>query len=72
MNFGSLLFQLPPEERKVIRKIENISKKLINANFAVIFNEICSRENLLPTFTNIYIYIYIYDLIAILDNTQNT
>ena len=58
MDFGRLLFQVPQEHRKSVRKIENISKKLINANFAVIFNDICIRENLLPTFTNIYIYIY--------------
>ena len=53
MDFGRPLFQLPQEHRKSVRKIENISKKLINANFAVIFNDICIRENLLPTFTNI-------------------
>ena len=53
MDFGRLIFQLPQEQRQCIRKVENISKKLINANFAVIFNDICIRENLLPTFTNI-------------------
>ena len=56
MNFGALLHQLPEEQRRTVRKIENISKKLINCNFAVVFNDICIKENLLPTFTNIRTY----------------
>ena len=43
--------------KKLIRKIENLENKLVNARVAIVFNKICLNENLLPTFTNIYIYI---------------
>ena len=51
MDFGSLIFNLQPEERSSIRTVEKISKKLITAEFAVIFN-------------NIYIYMYFYMVIG--------
>ena len=54
MDFGSLIFNLHPEERSSVRKIEKISKKLISAQFAVIFNNVCLQENLLPKYTDIY------------------
>ena len=59
LNFGNLLHLLQDEERKVVRNIESLEKKLINNKFAVIFNEMCIKENLLPTYSEIYIYIYI-------------
>ena len=58
MNFGNLLFQQPYNIRKQLRNIETNEKKLIQAKMAVVFNYTCINENLLPTFTNIYIYIY--------------
>ena len=51
MDFGSLIFNLQPEERSSIRTVEKISKKLITAEFAVIFNNVCIQENLLPKYT---------------------
>ena len=44
--------------KKLIRKIENLEKKLANARVAILFNKTCLNENILPKFTNIYIYIY--------------
>ena len=44
------------EAKKLIRKLESTNKKLINANSAAVFNRECLNNNLLPTFTNIYIY----------------
>ena len=38
MTFGSLLARHTPEDKKTIRIIEATSKKLINAEAAVIFN----------------------------------
>ena len=53
MTFGILLYSLQTEERSSIRKIEKISKKLISAQFAVIFNNVCLQENLLPKYMDI-------------------
>jgi hypothetical protein len=30
-NFGQLIFELPPTIRRIVRKIEFLSKKIINA-----------------------------------------
>lgn len=59
MSFGELLFQLSPDAKKIVRGIEALNQKIINTEYAVIFNETCLKENLLPVYTNIYIYIYI-------------
>ena len=59
MDFGNLLFNLQCEERTSVRKVESLNKKLITSQLAVIFNKICIKENLLPKYTDIYMYIYI-------------
>ena len=59
MNFGELIYLQPDNVKKLLRKIENIEKKLANARVAILFNETCLNENILPNFTNIYIYIYV-------------
>ena len=48
MNFGELIYQQPENIKKLIRKIENLEKKLANARVAILFNK---------TWLNIYIYI---------------
>ena len=58
-SFGQLIHSVTVEQRKSIRSLENVSKKLSNAKNAVVFNEICIKENLLPKYSHIYIYIYI-------------
>ena len=59
-SYGELINTLPDEGKKLIRIRESTIKKIINAELSITFNEICIRENLLPTYTlNIYIYIYI-------------
>ena len=55
-SFGNIVFSLPPTEKKLARKIENLEKKIINAKFAVSFNRKCIQENLLPKFTNIRLH----------------
>ena len=50
MTFGELIYQQP----ELIRKIENLEKKLANARVAILFNKInktCLNENILPKFT---------------------
>ena len=58
MNFGELIYHQPNNIKKLLRKIENLEKKLVNARVAIVFNKTCLNENLLPTFTNIYIFAY--------------
>lgn len=57
-NIGTILNSFCNADKKLIRRIESLEKKGINHFYAVIFNEKCTKENLLPTFTNIYIYIH--------------
>lgn len=51
---GNLIHLLQAEEKKTVRSIEKLNKKLINNEYAVIFNNFCIKENLLPHYTNIY------------------
>ena len=51
MNFGESIYQQPENIKKLIRKIENVERKLANARVAILFNKTC---------LNIYIYIYMY------------
>ena len=56
MNFGELIYLQPENIKQRVRKIENLEKKLANARIAILFNKTCLNENILPIFTNIYIY----------------
>ena len=55
IDIGDVLPRLSNEERKIVRLIES-TKKIINAQFAVTFNQPYITENLFPHFTNIRIY----------------
>ena len=55
IDIGDILPRLSNEERKVVNLLETTTKKMINAQFAVIFDQTCITENLLPHFANIYI-----------------
>ena len=59
-SFANFLFLFNQETRKLIRYIENIEKKLINCQLAVVFNETCLNEDILSIYTNIYVYIHQY------------
>ena len=61
-NLGTLLFNLSPSQKSLIRKYENLNKKLINARNAVVFNKTCIKENLLPNYTDTSIYIWILQI----------
>ena len=58
--FGHIIQELHHEAKSIIRQVERTSKKIVNAETAVKFNQICLKEELLPKYTHIYIYIYIY------------
>ena len=53
MNFGYILYNLQDEERSSVRRVEKLSKKLLTAEYAVIFNKVCIKEKLLPNYTDI-------------------
>ena len=57
-NFGKFLHQFQPETKTLIRKLERILIKLYRQNMALLFNQTCLNERLLPN----YIYIYIYKI----------
>ena len=54
--FGQLLGALTAQNKEFIRQIEKTQQKLNNAEVAHAFNIVCQTENLLPGYTNIYIY----------------
>ena len=54
INLRDVLSRLSAEERKVARLLETTKKKILNAHFAVISNQTCITENLLPHFKNAY------------------
>ena len=56
MTFAILLHQLTSELRTLVRKIENLMKKISNCETAVSFNNTCLRENLLPKYTHIRLH----------------
>ena len=65
MKIGQLIFHLPVEKKQKIRRIEKINKKIASVKSSQVFNRTCIKENLLPKYTNIYIYtysIYIYEI----------
>ena len=76
MNIGAILHQLPESDRKVIRKKEKLLKKVIKTKYAIVFNQTCLKEDILPaythTHTHTHIYIYIYIYIYIQKYTQYT
>ena len=55
MDFENLLYIQPENIKRNVGNIEPTEKKLANAKIAVIFNNTCLNENLLPQFSNIYI-----------------
>ena len=42
--------------RKVIRKLEKVQKKVIKNKYAIVFNQTCLKENILPAYTHIRLY----------------
>ena len=40
-NIGTIIHDFDKDDRGIIRSIENLTKKITNARYAVIFNETC-------------------------------
>ena len=60
MNLGELLFDLNNEQKRIVNSIIRSNNKVSKATYAIEFNKRCLDENILPKYSNIYIYIYIY------------
>ena len=58
VSLGSLLYNLPVEQRKSVRELEKVSTKVIKSKCSLLFNSTCLKEDILPSYSNIYIYIY--------------
>ena len=58
MTIGELLYQCNLESKNIFRNYEKINKKIIDAEWSKTFNEVCIKENLWPTYTNL---IYMFD-----------
>ena len=53
MDLGRLVFNLPLEYKTSIRKLEKTIKKIVDTESALVFNQTCLKENILPKYTNI-------------------
>ena len=53
---GDLITQLNENGKKIVRSIEKIQKKEVNARNAVIFNKTCIEQGLLPKYSNIRLH----------------
>ena len=58
IDIGSILHKLPEEQRKVIRKKEKLQKKVIKNKYAIVFNQTCLKENILPAYTQFISTLY--------------
>ena len=45
---------LPAEAMQIIRKLENVKRKIIKCKWSMVFNDTCINEKLLPNYTNFY------------------
>ena len=57
-NFGTLLKNLDPDLRKIVRMIERIRRKLIKRKCSKLYLNKCNEKNVQPKHFRIYIYIY--------------
>ena len=55
MSLGTILFEHAESDKKDIRVLESINRKLINGKAALSFNEHCHKNNLLPSYTSIHL-----------------
>ena len=66
LTFGELLYPLNNDLKNQIRNFEKQKKQILSAKYGILFNQTCLNEELNPTCTNIYIYIYQYNWVTAL------
>ena len=52
MNEEISFVSLPPTVRKLVRQCENVEIKIVKNRSAIVFNENCVNNDLLPIYTN--------------------
>ena len=61
MEYGKLLNSLPDTLKSKYRNYESLIKKYINAEWSKLFNSVCLKENLWPSYTNFkYICLFLH------------
>ena len=64
-NLGELIFDLPNPLKNEVRKLEKTSIKHTKIQLSCVYNDICLQENILPKYTNIYMYIVFKDIFSV-------
>ena len=47
------LRNLPFTASSILRKLENVKRKIIKCKWSIVFNKTCLNENILPNYTNV-------------------
>ena len=55
MSYVEKLRTLPHRIIQILRKMENIQRKMIKCKWSLVFNNTCIKKNLLPTYTNLVV-----------------
>ena len=53
MTYGQLLHSVPEGLRELYRRYENISKKLIQTRWSIVFNTTCLDKDVLPNYSRL-------------------
>ena len=56
INLGELIFFLPLDIKPIVRAYEKSLSKLVKARYSRVHNEVCLRENLYPSYSNIRLH----------------
>ena len=57
MSYSNLLLSLPRNLLELFRQLENTRKKICRTEWSTIFNQVCLKEKLLPSYTRMrYLY----------------
>ena len=64
-SLGNLIFNLSSSVKILVRKVDKINEKVISVSEGILCNKFCIKEELLPKYTNIYIYINQYEYMFI-------
>ena len=59
-NIGFFLYQLDPDIRRLVRRLERLHFKILKKKQSAVFNQTSLDNDLLPKY--IYIYIYIFEI----------
>ena len=50
MDYIRLLHSVPGDFKLMLRKLENVSLKIISKNWSTVFNKTCIKEGLMPKY----------------------